>query len=139
MNKSYFIGILIFASMTDIMANTSKNEEVEAIVSSIEQTEFSGYQLVLLTGAGSGIIQSVELINNKTIRVSVIRGSHVRIDHRANGLPVNTENFFMDDSSTFEFEATTESFLIEADYNGESSSSGTKRYETRMYDLKWVP
>ena len=55
------------------------------IVSSIEQTEFSGYQLVLLTGAGSGIIQSVELINNKTIRVSVIRGSHVRIDHRANG------------------------------------------------------
>ena len=34
MNKSYFIGILIFASMTDIMANTSKNEEVEAIVSS---------------------------------------------------------------------------------------------------------
>ncbi|EXY76033.1 hypothetical protein M124_0244 [Bacteroides fragilis str. 3988T(B)14] len=45
----------------------------------------------------------------------------------------------MDDSSTFEFEATTESFLIEADYNGESSSSGTKRYETRMYDLKWVP
>ena len=76
MNKSYFIGILIFASMTDIMANTSKNEEVEAIVSSIEQTEFSGYQLVLLTGAGSGIIQSVELINNKTIRVSVF-GAHM--------------------------------------------------------------
>ena len=76
MNKSFFIGILVFASMTNIMANTSKSEEVEAIVSSIEQTEFSGYQLVLLTGAGSGIIQSVELINNKQLEFQLF-GAHM--------------------------------------------------------------
>lgn len=144
MNKKIFIAMLAFAfvGMTNVMAGTSKDEKAEvSLVNGLDKTAYSGYQLVLTTQGGMGVIESVELVDSgsKTIRVTTSHyNTFVRIDHMVSGSgSAYSELFNTANSRTFEFQARTESFVIGANYNGDSSSSSTIQYETRYYDLVW--
>ncbi|MCD8181997.1 MAG: hypothetical protein LUE99_01645 [Bacteroides sp.] len=119
------------------MAGTSGGERAEVPVYKVDNTASSGYQLVLTTFSGLGrLIHSAELLDNKTIRVTVNSGVNLRVDHRANGWPVYSESFTTRNGNTIEFKAQTESFVLGANYSSGSSSS-TVQYETRYYDLVW--
>ena len=139
MNKKFFITALVLVSlgMTNVMANTSDNEQIE--VSSVDKVATTEYYLEIGTQSGSGLFEEIELLDptKKVLRIKTKRGGRVEIFcHVDNGDSYRL--LYTADSWTGEIiteEIKANRFTISTSYN-ESSSSSTIKYETRYYYIR---
>ncbi|MCZ2563930.1 hypothetical protein [Bacteroides fragilis] len=140
MNKNFFIAMLAFAllGMTNVMANTSKDEVVE--VSSTNKVTATEYYLEAAGQSGSGLFYSIELLDSsqRKLKITAKRGLRIEINCHGHGIVPDDRLFYTSDSWTGEVitdEINTEAFTISTSYN-ESSSSSTIKYETRYYYIR---
>ena len=82
MNKKFFIAMLAFAlfGMTNVMANTSKDEVVE--VSSTNKVTATEYYLEAAGQSGSGLFYSIELLDSsqRKLKITAKRGLRIEIN-----------------------------------------------------------
>ena len=140
MNKKFFIAMLAFAlfGMTNVMANTSKDEVVE--VSSTNKVTATEYYLEAAGQSGSGLFYSIEFLESSQRKLKIVtkRGGHVEINCHGHGIVPDDRLFYTADSWTGEIitdEINTEAFTISTSYN-EGTSSSTIKYETRYYYIR---
>lgn len=140
MNKKFFIAMLAFAlfGMTNVMANTSKDEVVE--VSSTNKVTATEYYLEAAGQSGSGLFYSIEFLDSSQRKLKIVtkRGGHVEINCHGHGIVPDDRLFYTADSWTGEIiadEINTEAFTISTSYN-EGTSSSTIKYETRYYYIR---
>ena len=140
MNKKFFIAMLAFAlfGMTNVMANTSKDEVVE--VSSTNKVTATEYYLEAAGQSGSGLFYSIEFLDSSQRKLKIVtkRGGHVEINCHGHGIVPDHRLFYTADSWTGEIitdEINTEAFTISTSYN-EGTSSSTIKYETRYYYIR---
>ncbi len=140
MNKKFFIAMLVFAlfGMTNVMANTSKDEVVE--VSSTNKVTATEYYLEAAGQSGSGLFYSIEFLDSSQRKLKIVtkRGGHVEINCHGHGIVPDDRLFYTADSWTGEIitdEINTEAFTISTSYN-EGTSSSTIKYETRYYYIR---
>ena len=140
MNKKFFIAMLAFAlfGMTNVMANTSKDEVVE--VSSTNKVTATEYYLEAAGQSGSGLFYSIEFLDSAQRKLKIVtkRGGHVEINCHGHGIVPDDRLFYTADSWTGEIitdEINTEAFTISTSYN-EGTSSSTIKYETRYYYIR---
>ncbi|WP_366515713.1 hypothetical protein [uncultured Bacteroides sp.] len=139
MNKKFFMTALVLVSlgMTNVMANTSDNEQIE--VSSVNKVATTEYYLEIGTQSGSGLFEEIELLDptRKVLRIKTKRGGRVEIFcHVDNGDSYRL--WYTADSWTGEIiteEIKANRFTISTSYN-ESASSSTIKYETRYYYIR---
>ena len=81
MNKKFFITAVVLVSlgMTNVMANTSNNEQIE--VSSVNKVATTEYYLEIGSQSGSGLFEEIELLDptRKVLRIKTKRGGRVEI------------------------------------------------------------
>lgn len=140
MNKKFFIAMLAFAlfGMTNVMANTSKDEVVE--VSSTNKVTATEYYLEAAGQSGSGLFYSIEFLDSSQRKLKIVTkgGGHVEINCHGHGIVPDDRLFYTADSWTGEIitdEINTEAFTISTSYN-EGTSSSTIKYETRYYYIR---
>ena len=140
MNKKFFIAMLAFAlfGMTNVMANTSKDEVVE--VSSTNKVTATEYYVEAAGQSGSGLFYSIEFLDSSQRKLKIVtkRGGHVEINCHGHGIVPDDRLFYTADSWTGEIitdEINTEAFTISTSYN-EGTSSSTIKYETRYYYIR---
>ena len=140
MNKKFFIAMLAFAlfGMTNVMANTSKDEVVE--VSSTNKVTATEYYLEAAGQSGSGLFYSIEFLDSSQRKLKIVtkRGGHVEINCHGHGIVPDDRLCYTADSWTGEIitdEINTEAFTISTSYN-EGTSSSTIKYETRYYYIR---
>ena len=141
MNKKFFIAMLAFAlfGMTNVMANTSKDEVVE--VSSTNKVTATEYYLVAAGQSGSGLFYSIELLDSsqRKLKITAKRGLRIEINCHGHGIVPDDRLFYTSDSWTGEVitdEINTEAFTISTSYNESAGSSSTTKYETRYYYIR---
>ncbi len=132
--------MLAFAlfGMTNVMANTSKDEVVE--VSSTNKVTATEYYLEAAGQSGSGLFYSIEFLDSSQRKLKIVtkRGGHVEINCHGHGIVPDDRLFYTADSWTGEIitdEINTEAFTISTSYN-EGTSSSTIKYETRYYYIR---
>lgn len=132
--------MLVFAlfGMTNVMANTSKDEVVE--VSSTNKVTATEYYLEAAGQSGSGLFYSIEFLDSSQRKLKIVtkRGGHVEINCHGHGIVPDDRLFYTADSWTGEIitdEINTEAFTISTSYN-EGTSSSTIKYETRYYYIR---
>lgn len=141
MNKKFFIAMLAFAlfGMTNVMANTSKDEVVE--VSSTNKVTATEYYLEAAGQSGSGLFYSIELLDSsqRKLKITAKRGLRIEINCHGHGIVPDDRLFYTSDSWTGEVitdEINTEAFTISTSYNESAGSSSTTKYETRYYYIR---
>lgn len=140
MNKKFFITALVLVSlgMTNVMANTSDNEQIE--VSSVDKVATTEYYLEIGTQSGSGLFEEIELLDptKKVLRIKTKRGGRVELFCYVD----NGESYrlwYTVDSWTGEIiteEIKANRFTISTSYNESAGSSSTTKYETRYYYIR---
>ncbi|MFK2041548.1 hypothetical protein ACIXHX_16400 [Bacteroides fragilis] len=140
MNKKFFITALVLVSlgMTNVMANTSDNEQIE--VSSVDKVTTTEYYLEIGTQSGSGLFEEIELLDptKKVLRIKTKRGGRVELFCYVD----NGESYrlwYTADSWTGEIiteEIKANRFTISTSYNESAGSSSTTKYETRYYYIR---
>ena len=140
MNKKFFITALVLVSlgMTNVMANTSDNEQIE--VSSVDKVATTEYYLEIGTQGGSGLFEEIELLDptKKVLRIKTKRGGRVELFCYVD----NGESYrlwYTADSWTGEIiteEIKANRFTISTSYNESAGSSSTTKYETRYYYIR---
>lgn len=141
MNKKFFIAMLAFAlsGMTNVMANTSKDEVAE--VSSTNKVTATEYYLEAVGQSGSGLFYSIELLDSsqRKLKITAKRGLRIEINCHGHGIVPDDRLFYTSDSWTGEVitdEINTEAFTISTSYNESAGSSSTTKYETRYYYIR---
>lgn len=141
MNKKFFIAMLAFAffGMTNVMANTSKDEVAE--VSSTNKVTATEYYLEAAGQSGSGLFYSIELLDSsqRKLKITAKRGLRIEINCHGHGIVPDDRLFYTSDSWTGEVitdEINTEAFTISTSYNESAGSSSTTKYETRYYYIR---
>ena len=140
MNKKFFITAVVLVSlgMTNVMANTSNNEQIE--VSSVNKVATTEYYLEIGSQIGSGLFEEIELLDPtmKVLRIKTKRGGRVEIFCHGD----NSDSYrlwYTADSWTGEIiteEIKANRFTISTSYNESASSSSTTKYETRYYYIR---
>ena len=133
MNKKFFITALVLVSlgMTNVMANTSDNEQIE--VSSVDKVATTEYYLEIGTQSGSGLFEEIELLDptKKVLRIKTKRGGRVELFCYVD----NGESYsWTGEIITEEIKANR--FTISTSYNESAGSSSTTKYETRYYYIR---
>ncbi|MCE8565444.1 hypothetical protein K0F19_02145 [Bacteroides fragilis] len=138
MNKTILLVLaFVFAGITSVMANTSKDEEAE--VSSVDKKAATEYYLEIGSQSGSGVFSTIELINpfERKLRVVTRGRSTVEISFHEEGTIYGRRLFYTPntDGQVITDEIKSSEFTISTSYN-ESSSSSTIKYETRYYYIR---
>ena len=140
MNKKILL-VLVFvlAGITNVMANTSKDEVVE--VSSTNKVTATEYYLEAAGQSGSGLFYSIELLDSsqRKLKITAKRGLRIEINCHGHGIVPDDRLFYTSDSWTGEVitdEINTEAFTISTSYNESAGSSSTTKYETRYYYIR---
>ena len=140
MNKKILL-VLVFvlAGITNVMANTSKDEVAE--VSSTNKVVATEYYLEAAGQSGSGLFYSIELLDSsqRKLKITAKRGLRIEINCHGHGIVPDDRLFYTSDSWTGEVitdEINTEAFTISTSYNESAGSSSTTKYETRYYYIR---